>query len=115
MAIRDRIQQAREAAGLNKSQLARHVGVTKGAVANWEAPGRAAPSTQNLAEVAKALDVSFEWLATGRGPMLRYQLSSGNDGRPMAALLPNEEELLELFRRQPAKRKEAIVALLKTF
>lgn len=108
VAIGNRIKEAREAANLKKTQLARLVGVTKGAVGNWEAEGRAAPSTENLAKIASALNVSFEWLATGRGPM-RLAEAAAKTG---PAVL--EQELLAQFRRQPARRKTAIIELLKT-
>lgn len=66
MAIR--IRRARLGASLTQSQLARHTGVNRSAVAQWErTEGGTTPSVSNLANIAVATRVAFEWLATGRG------------------------------------------------
>jgi transcriptional regulator with XRE-family HTH domain len=66
MAIR--IRRARLGASMTQSQLARHAGVNRSAVAQWErAEGGTTPSVANLANIAVATRVAFEWLATGRG------------------------------------------------
>jgi transcriptional regulator with XRE-family HTH domain len=63
----NRIRQARLGAELSQTDLALSVGVARSAVAQWERTGGAKPTTENLAKVALATSVSFEWLATGRG------------------------------------------------
>ena len=63
MAIR--IRRARLGASLTQAQLARHTGVNRSAVAQWErAEGATTPSVANLANIAVATKVAFEWLAT---------------------------------------------------
>lgn len=63
-----RIRRARLGASLTQAQLARHAGVNRSAVAQWErAEGGTTPSVANLANIAVATKVAFEWLATGRG------------------------------------------------
>jgi transcriptional regulator with XRE-family HTH domain len=61
-----RIAAARQAAGLSQSDLAREVGVTRGAAGQWEA-GTTQPSSANLGKIALATGFAYEWLATGRG------------------------------------------------
>ena len=70
MDMATRIRVARRSAGLTQSELAERIGVTRGAVANWEISTRPKPSLGNLVVVATATGVSFEWVATGRGDIL---------------------------------------------
>ncbi len=62
-----RIKQKRKEAGLSQEALAKQVGVTKGAISQWE-QGATNPSGQNLYSLAKALRVSAEWLLSGQSP-----------------------------------------------
>ncbi|MDO6671248.1 helix-turn-helix transcriptional regulator [Cobetia amphilecti] len=59
-----RIKQKRKEAGLSQDALAKQVGVTKGAISQWE-QGATNPSGQNLYSLAKALRVTAEWLLNG--------------------------------------------------
>ena len=62
----ERIRAARVAAGLTQEALAREVGVTRSAVAQWETD-RAGQIGGNLARIAEVLGVSVGHLLTG-GP-----------------------------------------------
>ena len=55
------IRKAREAAGLNQSELARKIGVTPAAVNNMERPGKY-PDPARLPAIADALDVDVDAL-----------------------------------------------------
>ena len=59
-----RIRAARLALGLTQDQLARAVGVTRSAVAQWET-GRAGQVGSNLARIARALGTSAAYLLSG--------------------------------------------------
>lgn len=59
-----RIRIARRAQGMTQDDLARTVGVTRSAVAQWET-GRAGQLGGNLARVARALATSAEYLLSG--------------------------------------------------
>ncbi|HEY1427607.1 MAG TPA: helix-turn-helix transcriptional regulator [Caulobacteraceae bacterium] len=61
----DRIREAREARGMNKSQLAARVKVTVTAVWNWEVNG-VTPRPPMLRAIAKALNVTEAYLLTGQ-------------------------------------------------
>src|SRR5687768_12608161 len=65
--IHERIQQARVSAGFSRAELARRVGVGPSAAVQWENSTGTAPTLENLARIAIATGVAFEWLATGRG------------------------------------------------
>jgi phage repressor protein C with HTH and peptisase S24 domain len=55
----------REVLGYSQAEFARRVGVSRGAVANWEVGGDI--SRENLSRVSLAFDVSLDWLEKGRG------------------------------------------------
>lgn len=60
-----RLRQARRYADLTQAQLATLCGVSRGAVALWEAEEpehRTKPTTDHLIEMAKATSVPLEWL-----------------------------------------------------
>jgi SOS-response transcriptional repressor LexA len=61
-----RLTEAREECGMSQTDLAAALGVTRGAVGQWET-GKSAPSTENLIAAAIELKVALEWLATDRG------------------------------------------------
>ena len=64
--VADRIRQARTAKGLSQGTLARTIGKRRTHVNEWE-NARGTPRWPNLQLLARALDVSTEWLLTGQG------------------------------------------------
>lgn len=64
ISIGDRIKDARKDRSLSQVDLAKLVGVTQPAVANWES-GIHDPRRLMLAKIADALNVSADWLASG--------------------------------------------------
>lgn len=76
----ERIRDARKAAGMSQVDLARRVGVTQPAVANWES-GVHDPRRLMIAKIADALDVSPEWFAGGA------RSSAEADKHPAAAYI----------------------------
>jgi transcriptional regulator with XRE-family HTH domain len=90
--------------------LAAAIGVGRSAVANWEA-GAKAPSTSHLQVLATTLDVSYEWLATGRG-----SIAVREDWIPAVAGEfiddPIELALVFSYRSRSAKAKREILSAL---
>lgn len=78
-----RIAEARQARDLTASSLARMVGISRAAVAQWES-GETEPSSRNLRKVAEAVGVTLEWLGQGKGAAL--------------GVLPNKNPLAEAER-----------------
>ena len=114
MNSQDRIRLARRHAGLSQAKLAEAIGVQRSAVSHWESPQGKNPSVDHLRAVAMVAGVTFEWLATGRGPMR----ASGNEEAPaviLEAFAQNlfEERLLRLGRRVPPRKREALLATLE--
>ena len=65
--IAERLKDAREAAQLTQPELAARAGVSQGTIGNIESGLRKRP--RELLSIAAALNVSPEWLETGKGQM----------------------------------------------
>lgn len=65
MTISKRIRAERVALGLSQAELAERAGLTQGAISQMENNPR--QGTRYLVPIAKALNVSAEWLESGRG------------------------------------------------
>jgi transcriptional regulator with XRE-family HTH domain len=87
---------------MTQAELARRLGVSRSAVAQWERKSGSNPVASNLQKLACALDCSFEWLATGRGA--RQAIKANGEDAATAAMLRHfardeaEDQLLLLFR-----------------
>ncbi|MCE6007606.1 LexA family protein [Acinetobacter soli] len=66
MFMHERIQQKLEEKNLKQADIARATGKSTAAVTKW-LKGDNIPKAENLKAIAKLLDVSDEWLLTGRG------------------------------------------------
>lgn len=110
-----RIRESRRAKNISRAELARRIGVKPSAAAQWEYPRGTRPTVQNLLKIALVTDVSFEWLATGRGVAIHR-------GGEMSAFRQEdfakdvfEEQLLHLGRELPFAMQEPLLALLRAF
>jgi len=111
--LRERIRQAREILGMTRAQLARQVGVGASAAVQWEQPKGTSPSVANLIAIAHATDVSFEWLATGRG-MARVKADGEVSAIHKDCMAHDlyEETLLVLGRNVPRPQREPLLNFL---
>lgn len=115
MTLPDRIRQARKLSDLTQAALASNVGVGSSAVAQWELPDGTSPTVDNLIKVALVTDVSFEWLATARGP-IRADGSLMSDANTLPHATNNaEDRLLALFRRLRPRKREALIRWMEEF
>ena len=109
MKLSMRIRIARQRARLSQEALALNLGVTRSAVANWESADGVLPASARLADIARLTNVSFEWLATGRGPLDHC----GKDDTPVVEgeMVHDEYErrLLAAFRRMPEHAQQQVV------
>lgn len=110
MNISLRIKEARRARGLTQRGLADALGITGSAVNQWESVNNGTePSAENLRKLATELHVSYEWLAMGSDP------SAITESEPTGcnALSTDEKKILSWYRELPAKKRAAILQLIK--
>ena len=113
MKMQERIRRARRKAGLSQAGLADVVKVQRSAVSNWESANDVMPSMQNLLAVARACDVSIEWLGTGRGGMSTDPEVMADIPTADAELVDahEERELLAAYRNLPRRSQHLLMEL----
>lgn len=115
MKLHERVREARKLLKASQEVLAAQVGVTRGAVAQWEMPTGTAPSVENLIKIAGLSGVAFEWLATGRGPKIHGEPLGTKEPREtyvFTAEDPVEEALRTVVSRLSQAKKKALLELL---
>lgn len=68
--LQNRLNAALEQAKMNKKDLADKAQVSKGAVSHWCNGRSKTIKTEQAQKVAEALGISYDWLTTGKGPMV---------------------------------------------
>lgn len=106
MNLTTRILCSRKDKKLSQQALADMIGVSRSALAQWET-SMSSPSLENLRKMAKTLDVSFEWLATGRG---NQYLSTMSD---MISDSDIDDEIVSQLHRMNLIKKRAILNVLR--
>lgn len=99
-----RIQAARLAKGLTQDQLAKRIGVSKGAISQWEANTIVELSARNILRLADELEVSLRWL-------LEYTDKLGHPvpmGQPVH-LEPDQSDLVETFKLLEPEFRDALL------
>ena len=74
--ISKRLKTLRLKAGLNQSQLARSVGVTRAAASRWEQGDIESILARNAIRLADILDTNVEYLFTGRSPNSKIDIEA---------------------------------------
>jgi len=93
----NRIRTTRKELGMSQKALADVLNVDRVSVTQWES-GRNLPNPARLELIANALEVHIEWLIAGK---------DCNNAEPVENnLLPNEKELLKLFRQLSGEDKK---------
>lgn len=77
MRLSQRLASAREDAGLTQAAVARRLKVTRNAISLWE-NGKSNPKAENLEQLATIYNVTYEWLATGRGARMMATAGAAN-------------------------------------
>lgn len=110
-----RIKLARRKIGLSQQALANALGVTRSSVSNWEATDGGAPTIANLSKLATMAQVSFEWLATGRGPMLFAHDPQDDIPATDCDLIddPQERRLVHSYRLASARMRIILLELIE--
>lgn len=111
MNLSTRIRIARHRAALSQQVLAAALGVSRSSVSNWESDSSFQPTLKSLQKLAVVTGVAFEWLATGRGPVL-YQYPSLPPGSGVdagGAADPLEIDLVLAFRQLPNADRRRVI------
>ncbi|MFT4178534.1 MAG: helix-turn-helix domain-containing protein [Thermomonas sp.] len=109
------MRHARLHADMSQFALAQSLGITRGAVANWESNGGALPATDRLQRIALTTNVSFEWLATGRGDCDMEPCPDEVPASEMQVVKDQLElRLLHAFRSMPPEKLTRLVAAVET-
>lgn len=107
MRMGSRVRKARATKGYSQAELAERLKITRSAVANWES-GAKLPSSAHLQALAMATEVSFEWLATGRGsPALMQDWTPAAEAEFVDE--PDERKLLNAYRSSTRAARKRIL------
>lgn len=115
--IGKRIKLARDAAGIGQVVLANAIGVAQPTVSGWET-GASDPTVENLVATALCLQVSFEWLATGRGEMAYVPIHGvGQTVAKYDVVTRTDDQhlLLQLYSKLKPSQRQALLTLLKNW
>lgn len=111
-----RIRLSRRRSGLSQAALAARLGIQRSAVSQWEGNNAKRPRLEHLQALATVTGVSFEWLATGRGP-IPIDEDQRQDGVATSTALLIEDDLevrmLSAFRRGKERTKIALVEVME--
>ena len=111
-----KIRIARRHARMSQNDLAQAVGVSRGAVANWERVKGGSPATHNLARIARLTHVNHEWLSTGRGAMLYSTIEVDVPALDVDLVFElDERELLSFYRAMKAPFRRELVAIAASY
>lgn len=115
MKLQERIRRARRKVGMSQAALAERLHVRRSAVSNWESANDVHPSMQNLIAIARACEVSLEWLGTGRGAMASDPAGLADVPAAHAELVDAHDErtLLAGFRNLPRRSQQAVLELVE--
>ncbi len=106
MTLTIRLIKIRREKKLSQQALADLIGVSRSALAQWETD-MSRPSLDNLRKIADILDVSFEWLATGRGNQyISYDNNEISDDEL-------DSEISRMLPRLNTRHKKALLDVIK--
>ena len=110
----DRLREARVAAGLTQEQLGFVLGVTKSSVSAWE-NGRETPGFRVLPKLRTTLTRSLDELVCGLTPSSVAGVGDEAGGYVVddGGLAARDERLLLRYRSLPAKRRIALLELIR--
>lgn len=114
-----RIKKFRQLRSLSQKELADKIGVTSSAISQYESTSsfNSEPSVKNLRKIAEEFNISFEWLATGRGlqdieeHLINVTGIYENKG-DLVLLTQEQKTLLRLYKKHPKDWQEKYLAML---
>lgn len=115
--IYERCREARRRTGLSQEALALDLGVSRGAIAQWEMEEGTTPSVDNLIALARRSGLAFEYLATGRGPKIFGEPYRVEEERAVYAWAetPEDAELAKVVPKLSTQRRRALLAFIRAW
>lgn len=114
-----RLRSHRAGLGWTQGELAKKLGVSRSAVAQWENEEGSLPSTASYMKLAVVLGCSFEWLATGQGA--RESGAAAPEDSAAAAVdlryfarSDAEERVISAFRALEESDQKTVASLLSS-
>lgn len=110
--VSERLKYALLVRDISQAELARKVGVTRGAISNLINKVSQGLSAENALKIAEALEVDPYWLVFGRGegPVTKRDINFG-----LGNLTSTREEAKKLISTMPNDNLELVVKVLKQF
>lgn len=108
-----RVRRARTDAKLTQAALAREIGVSASAVAQWEKAGGTRPGLPYMVAISRLTGVALDWLATGEGKP-RRRSGTGDEPTMVHEAYAHdlvEENLLKAFRRLSTRTRRLLAEL----
>ena len=114
--LADRIRKCRKLSGMSQERLSDALDVSRSTIANWEGTDDITPTTDRLHKLAAVCNVSFEWLATGRGeinlPDYLHDVQAVQDLLVLED--PKEIRLVLAWRRAASKHQRTLLELAES-
>ena len=117
----DRITFARKRLGLSQAQLASILGVSRGACGQWE-QGVSTPCVAHMSELARVTEISFEWLATGRGTHdtdIHMDIKTNASDKKNISIIAGRHltgdlrEIMLWLQKLPDDKRDSVIKLLR--
>ena len=106
----ERIAEALSKKGMRQSELCKQTGIPKSSMSLYLS-GAYEPKQDKIYKMAKALDVSSEWLMGYDVPMMRLPWEEISPGE--IQLTEGEEKMLELFRLIPEDQQQMALEMIR--
>lgn len=110
--VSERLKYALIVRDVSQSELARRIGVTRGAISNLLNNVSQGLSAENALKIAEALELDPYWLIFGRGdgPLPKDALNYG-----VAPQLTAKDEAKQIINSLPSANMDLVVKVLKQF
>lgn len=105
--LKDRLKEARKAAGLTQKQVAIELGITESTYCGYET-GKREPDALKISRIAKVLGVTGDYLLETGFDEIKKPTSTNEDG-----LDDLDNEIVELLKKISGDQKRLILAQLK--
>lgn len=97
----------RDEKSVKDADIARETGITKSTFTDWK-NGRSMPGTDKLIKIAEFLEVSVEYLKTGKEPEKKEK-------PPIPSYDKDTMEMIKLFSQLNKEQKSAILSMMRSF